>query len=311
MAFNRIIEIRDNNGKWIKMYPFHISSPGLDKLIFKSEEDLTVASNFIIIQALRFGVQVIAFVVMNNHLHVLILAPDYDSAQKYSDGLKQVLSHSLSYRNKEHEHTFLNIDFKPLLIQDDHHLRNTICYIPRNSLDTGIPVEEYSWSSYRAYFRGGKIPESAIRVSDLPKRQVRRILRTDIDLSHTGWYMNRQGMLEPVTTCNWRYAESAFYNDLSFFVRVMGGVRDEEMEQINVTNRYKKLNDRDFFKVASKRSQELFNSSISDLVMEQRIRLLKILYYSYCTTVPQLARCMSLPKEQIAKILRVKYIDKE
>ena len=305
MSFNRIIETTDKFGNRVKMYPFHISSPGLDRLIFKSEGDLSIASNFIIIQALRFGVRVIAFIVMNNHLHVLILAPDYVSAQRYADGLKQVLSHSLSVKNQEHEHTFLNIDFKPLLIHDDYHLRNTICYIPRNSLDTGIKVEDYKWSSYRAYFRGGSIPETSVKVNDLPKRHIRRILRTDMDLSSTGWYIDGQGMLEPVTTCDWRYAEAAFFNDLSFFMRVMGGVKDAGMEQVNVINRYKKLNDKDFYKIISKRSQEMFNASPADLVMEQKIRLIKILYYSYCTTVPQLARCLATPKEQVASILRI------
>ena len=305
MAFNRIIEETGPDGRRRRLFPFHISTPGLDRLVFKTGPDLTTASNFIIIQARRVGVRVVAFIVMNNHLHVLILAPSYEMAMRYAKVLKQTLSHHLSVSHKDENvrNSFLKTDVKPLLIQDDHHLRNTICYIPRNSLDTGIPVEEYKWSSYRAYFRNGNIPTTSMRVGDLPKRVVRRLLRTDMDLSATGWYVDPDGMLEPASTCDWRYAESAFYNDLPFYMRVMGTVNDAEMELVNVTNRHRMLSDKDFMPIVAKRSQELFSTPPSSLLKEQKYRLLKILYYSYCTTIPQLSRCLSLPKPEVSQVL--------
>lgn len=308
MAFSRIIVETDKDGRQTRFFPFHISTPGLDKLVFLSDQDLITASNFIAIQARRSGVKVVAFIVLDNHLHVLILAPDYGTAKLYSDKLKQVLSHYLSVSNKRENvrNTFLEVDVKPLLIKDDYHLRNTICYILRNAMDAGVAVDEYRWSSFRAYFRKGSIPDSSTRVSDLPKRQVRKLLRTDMDLTDTGWYVGNDGMLEPVTTCDWRYAESAFFNEMSFFLRVLGGVNDAEMEQINVTNLNKMLVDKEFRKIVAKRSQEMFNTAPAYLVKEQKYRLIRILYYSYCTTIPQLSRCLDIPKDEVSQILTAK-----
>ena len=72
----------------------------------------------------------------------------------------------------------------------------------------------------------------------------------------------------------------------------------------NYSDEFLSALDKDFHKIVSRRSQELFNASPTDLLLEQKIRLIKILNYSYCTTVSQLARCLAMPKEQIATILK-------
>ncbi len=47
-----------------------------------------------------------------------------------------------------------------------------------------------------------------------------------------------------------------------------------------------------------------FQKKAFELSLEQKTRLVPYLYHSYRTTVPQLARCLRMEKEEVERILR-------
>ncbi|MBO7585461.1 MAG: hypothetical protein J6T09_07310, partial [Bacteroidales bacterium] len=48
-------------------------------------------------------------------------------------------------------------------------------------------------------------------------------------LDDVGWMIDEENRLVPVSICDWQYVESAFGNDQSFFLRMIGGVNTPEM----------------------------------------------------------------------------------
>lgn len=61
-------------------------------------------------------------------------------------------------------------------LEDNHHVRNTICYIIRNSLDLGQMIDRYEWNSFMSLFCDGKIAAGTTAISALSYREKRNLL---------------------------------------------------------------------------------------------------------------------------------------
>lgn len=292
------------NGEEAKTFPFHISTKGQEnRVIFKDEEDLRVVHNFIPICARRSNVIVFMDCELPTHIHAGILARSYKDAEHFGESLKISYSKYHAYKYGRDIMIFRGVDSKPTYLEDNRHLRNTICYIPRNSLDVGIRVEEYPWSGYRALFCGGQIKCSATPLSSLSARESRRIFMTGDKLKDTGWLINKNGLLEPASYCDWKYAEGAFDNDIKFFMKVLGCSDDAQMEQEMVKDRFHRKTASELILEIEKRCLNKYNRPLSMLTDGEKIPLIKSIYFSCCTSVPQLARCFGLKRDFIEWVL--------
>lgn len=99
----------------------------------------------------RFAVQIHAYVLMPNHYHLLLRTRDANLS-------KAIHWLGVSYSvwfNKRHErsgHLFQG-RFKSFLVEDERYLAAMAFYIHGNPLRAGLTtkLDEYPWSSYRAY----------------------------------------------------------------------------------------------------------------------------------------------------------------
>lgn len=133
---------------------YHICTNGNEcPPIMNSEEDFRVATNYLAITSWRLGVVILAYCLMSNHLHVLIVCKDRMTAIRFIRTFKQLYSTYLmnTYGISKQ---FKGIDDSISLITDIRYLRKCIAYILRNPLSANIcrRLEDYRWSSYSCHF---------------------------------------------------------------------------------------------------------------------------------------------------------------
>jgi REP element-mobilizing transposase RayT len=148
--------------QWRIQYPgalYHVLSRGNDHQdIFLSEKDkqsfLEIIGDF----TERFSVEAYAFVLMDNHYH-LLLKTVYPNLSKAMQWLGTTYTRRFNLRNNRSGHLFQG-RFKSILIENDAYLLRLSCYIHRNPLRAGMVqrLADYPWSSYRYYAYKRKPP---------------------------------------------------------------------------------------------------------------------------------------------------------
>ena len=306
MAFQRIVTRTRSDGIAIKMYPFHISLEGMESvLLCRDDEDYDHLQKSYYLAAWKTGSRVIAEIAMSNHGHVAVLASELGAAQQAGEIIKKRHSQYLSW--KFNEKGILNrSDICVKYLDTDGYVRNALAYIPRNTLDACDRVEDYRWSSYRGMFVGGRCPSGLYQVADLSRRERELLFRTHEDLSGVPWILNVDGNIEPASACDYEYMESAFSNDQAFFLKTIGSVNTAEMQQLLVINGRNRQSDPEMLAVISRMADKWYGKSILELSPEQKAHMLPYLYRSYRTTIPQLARCLRMPRDVVAGLAPVR-----
>ena len=307
MAFQRICTKVLPDGTVSKVFPFHVCTKGQeDRVIFRDDDDLKMAHNMIPVCAKRANVIIVMDCVLTTHIHAMVLSGSYDDAKRFIDGYKQSASMVLAKKYGTGKMYFQDVESRPVFLEDNYHVRNTICYIPRNSLNMGIKVDEYRWSSYRVMFCEGKFSARVRNVAEMTGRETRALFKTGDSLKVVPWKVTDDGIIEPASYCDWRYAEEAFNHDISFFMRILGTADDDSMEEILVNKPTIMLSSEELMKEIEVRSIRQFGVGPSLLTMEQKIPLIKTIYHSCKTTAAQIARCFGVQLEKVMLILKKK-----
>jgi len=139
---------------------YHILSRGNErKDIFQDDRDRLSFLKALGEMAERYGVDVFAYVLMDNHYH-LLLRTNHANLSKAMQWL--TLTHTRRFNNRHHRsgHLFQG-RFKSIIVENDAYLMRLSCYIHRNPLRAGIVsrLSDYPWSSYKTYAYGSKAPD--------------------------------------------------------------------------------------------------------------------------------------------------------
>ncbi len=304
MAFVRSIVREMPDGTKRSVYPFHLSMEGLQKaIICRDDEDYDVLVKYIFLCALSKNVIVVTYVVVSNHLHVILLAESGSVALTYGDEVRR--RYSMWFSHKYHERKLYHkrcVDVQ--LLDNDYYLRNAIAYVFRNALDNSSNIEAYPWSGYRAVFSGGRCSVWTRPAKSLSKREREAIFHTNDPLKDTRWLINADGYLEPVSTCDYLYVESVFNNSQAFLMKAIGTVNCAQMELQLIDAPRTRMLDSDFFKHITMLSERWFSKPPSGLSLEQKTRLIPYVYRTTSTSIPQLARSFGLARDKISEIIR-------
>lgn len=290
------------NGELANVAPFHVSTEGQeDRVILRDEDDLRAAHNLIPICAHRANVIVLADCELNTHIHAALLARSEEDAERFILSFKMSLSKHLTrkYGEGSHLRSMKGIESKPLPLLDNRHLRNSLCYIPRNALDVGEKVESYRWSSYRAMFSNGHYQEEVLPMSSLTYRQKRRMFKTDCIPEGTGWMVTRDGVIEPASYCDIEYAQGAFNNEVRFFMKVLGLIDDQQMKQELTGSTRKMTSVQELMSAIEEHCRRTYSKSSIALTFAQKIPIIKKVWHTKHTSVAQMARCFGQTRKEI------------
>jgi hypothetical protein len=292
------------DGSARRVYPFHVSLEGLKKaIICRDEEDYDVMVKYVFLCAMAANVRVVTYVVVSNHLHVILLAENYEHAKACGDEIRRRYAMWFSY--KYHERRLYHdkcVDVQ--WIDTEWYLRNAIAYVFRNALDNGDSVESYPWSGYRALFCRGRCKGWTRPVTSLTKRERETIFHTNDSLLRVPWLIDAEGCLEPVSATDYAYVEEVFNGSQAFLLKTIGTVNMAEMNEKLVDGPRTRLLDGDFFKLITSISDRWFSKPVSALVRTEHARLIPNIYRTTNTSIPQLARGFGISREEVADILR-------
>ncbi|MBT8055253.1 MAG: transposase [Xanthomonadales bacterium] len=126
--------------------------------LFTSDADMAVYANWLGDGALRFQVEVLGWVLMTNHVH-LLLRPRADMAVSrlmQSMGRRYVAFFNYSYARSG---TLFEGRYRSCLVQEDEYFLACLSYIELNPVRAGMVRDpgDYRWSSYRAHAFGAPV----------------------------------------------------------------------------------------------------------------------------------------------------------
>ncbi len=139
---------------------YHILSRGNERRnIFRDNDDRVSFLDILGKMADRFRIEVFAYVLMDNHYH-LLLKTNKPNISKSMQWFGATYTRRYNIKHKRTGHLFQG-RFKNFLIEDDEYLMLLSCYIHRNPLRAGLVsrLVDYPWSSYPVYAYNKKSPE--------------------------------------------------------------------------------------------------------------------------------------------------------
>lgn len=292
-------------GNLIKDNCYHICTNGHDTpILMKDDDDFRTVCNFIAILSWKLKIDIIAFIVMSNHLHTLIICKDRPTAEKFIRLLKQEISTYLMNRYGIHG-CFDGIGHSISLVDSEKYLQNCIAYILRNAICAKVcrRIEDYPWSSYSAYF--SKYNNKNLRsVSSLGVRERRRVLKSRYSLNDTPFLIDENGRIESRSFVRYDIVEKMFHNSGKMFLTYLGRCNDSHMEYELAIKPQIKIDDLGLVDSVEKIVATWFNGrGLAELSTGDKCRMIKNLYFNNKTSIPQLSRILGLPKDLVSKVL--------
>jgi len=131
--------------------PWHIIQRGNNRgACFYAEDDYRYYLQTLTEQAEHYGCAIHAYVLMTNHVHLLLTPSETDSASQL---MKHVGQRYVQYINRTYRRTGTLWEgrFRSCLVQEENYVLTCYRYIELNPVRAGMVKEpsEYPWSSYR------------------------------------------------------------------------------------------------------------------------------------------------------------------
>jgi putative transposase len=147
---------------WIPGAPQHLVVRGNNRqAIFRSDGDRIMFHRCLVETSRRFGVEVHAYVLMTNHVHLLATAPASGAISSVFQALGR---RYVSYFNYLHGRsgTLWEGRFRACIVQTERYLLMCQRYIELNPVRAGVTPkpEDFPWSSHRFYARG--LPDDVV-----------------------------------------------------------------------------------------------------------------------------------------------------
>ncbi len=133
--------------------PLHVTQCGVNRgAIFVDDEDRRHYRRLLRNACQRHAVQVHAFVLMSNHVHLLVTAP---TASVLAQAMRNAGQCYVQHFNARHRRcgTLWQGRFKSCMVDDGRHLLNVIRYIELNPVRAAMVAapQEYRWSSVHTH----------------------------------------------------------------------------------------------------------------------------------------------------------------
>ncbi len=133
---------------------FHVMSQGINKeFIFKDDKDIMVYKR-LIKKYKRELVKIIAYCVMNNHVHILIYADEINNLTKFMHKINTIYAMYYNQKYKRVGYVFRD-RYRSEIIESQYYLKQCIDYIHLNPVKAKLceKPEDYEYSSYNEYIK--------------------------------------------------------------------------------------------------------------------------------------------------------------
>ena len=291
---------------------YHAATKGLEAdLLFASRQQFIAGMNRVALCTLTNpSVIVIAFVLMDNHVH-FILHGTYEDCMAFMAQYKRLTEIWLGNYAPDRKDKIWEYDC--WMIPNREVLAEKICYVLRNPLVAGMGFlpTSYLWGSGPLMFSGGNrqtTEDDIVRTQYGPMRPVgdmtiykqRKKFSTKIQIPKD-WLVSDEGLIYPGSYVNWKVAEQAFGNIYNFMYEISKKNEDkinQEMYGADIS-----LPDVDMLQILSATAQNsLGDANLSLLTVSQRLDLCREVRRSHGADLKQLGRLLHIKPQDLKKI---------
>ena len=270
-------------------------------LWFRDDEDYRVGMNYVAIESIVFGVLVIAFVLMSNHVHFVLYCTE-EEAWAFINGFKADCSRFLALKYGVRDLLRRNQVVVEKVSPEDESFERAVAYVQMNPPSANICLHPsgYPWGTGGTFFDGRAL--KGTRLGDMSKSAVRRRLHSKHTLP-ADWLVGEDGYILPESYVPVELVESIFRTPkrMHFFLQNSSKAKRRQEFQGNDLPSFR---DQVLYAAIPDLCQSLFGRhSVSDLDMEQKTELVRQLRRRFGSDVRQIARVTSLPVEEAARLL--------
>ena len=300
---------------------WHISSDGgYAFALFETEEDFKAAMNRLALLACRSGVIILAFCLMDNHIHFVL----YGLREDCEAFAKEFLNLTAHYNSRKHgdRRGASSIPLSCQSIEDEEYLLNAICYDVRNPPVNGLKYTfyDYPWSSGPLYFRTASgwaaplwkaAPEAwpeetrkffnVKKAGELGTKERRSITGSDQKVPED--WLIFEGVILPSSYIPAETVEKLFKSHRAFNY-FAGRSKEKDMEEVMGVWSSLSLQDTEMRQHRDEEMAALYGTDrIRSLSIRQRIEIGRILRRKYMTSVKQIARVVCIPTEEAGRVI--------
>lgn len=285
---------------------YHLFSDGFrTDVLFEDKPAFIAAMNIIAICFFRCKVSILAFCLMDNHVH-FILYGTLDECLQFRDKFlhKYAIWHSKRYSGKKLE----SIEFDIKHMEDERYILTSIAYVLRNCIAAGFRycAIDYLWSSASLYFRDAESLRNFTtgwqRLSEISVKERNRRLQTQMDLP-SDWLITPDGYIWPGCYIDYKHVERLFKTPKSF-TYFMGQGKEEEINKSLGMEASVQIPDMELREKATIHCLRMFKTTnMRRLDATRRIELAKILRKEYKCSIKQIARIVHLDSQYIKELV--------
>ena len=284
---------------------YHICTNGQDTpLLMRDNDDYRVACVYLALLSWKLKIDVLAYIVMSNHVHILVKCRDRREAEKFIRLYKQKLS--LYLRNK------YGID-KPLhgvsdsitLVDSLKYFQNCVAYILRNALCAKVcaKLEDYPWSSYSAYFNEESL-YGYLGITQWGARERKKTLKSKDVMLDCPYFFSEDGAVINRSFVRYDIVEAVFSNSARSFLYFLGTCNDSRMEYELAIKPQVRVDDVEMINVIEQLVTTRFpGKTLAGLTQANKCSMVKALFFNNKTSIPQLSRILGLSRRVIANLI--------
>jgi len=288
---------------------WHFSTDGNSvDLIFYDEIDFIEGMNRIYIVLQAYDVVILAFVLMDNHVH-FILYGTFEECNRFMHEYVRRLSWHISRRHGDRA-KMAPVNISHQAVEDINYLKTVICYVIKNPPVAGIGYNafDYPWSSGALYFRKKGLWTSPSWVGDdtvssrvLTGREKRKVTKT---VEADGTPVSMVGpLIFPGEYVAYETVERLYRTNKGFHYFFCRS-REETVDARGGMISHLSLPIQEMRQHKNEVCRELFGvDSIKSLTTSERLKLAKALKARYNSSTKQIARLCGLVYEEVKDIL--------
>ncbi len=276
---------------------WHLYTSGKETpIILVERRDYEFAMNAIALAACTCAdVQIIAFAVMDNHIHILASGCDDRLLALFN-----IVKKKIARRYKECRNVLLPDGFSAQLKQvvDLAAMRNTIVYINRNGFvaDSNHTVYSYMWGTGPYYF--GADIHSGYSFGSVAFQIKREMFLGRVPAIPADWEIVC-GHIDPRAYCSIGFGMALFRNAHHYNYMVSKNVEAYRKLALEIGDS-QFLSDAEAFVQINKTLREVFGAvSLPDLSKEQKLVLSRKMHYDFRSSNAQIRRVLGLSQYEI------------
>ena len=268
---------------------------------FRDKRDFKIGMNAVPLIAASAGVIILAFILMSNHIHFVIMGT-YDQVLKFITEYKRHYSHYLAYKYSVTKGLKRNtVDIKRVDMNGES-LERTIAYVQMNPVAANICLNpyDYPWGTGNCFFNVSS--SKGTLVDNLSARTRYAFFRSRMNVPE-GLLLGGDGYILPESYIGKRFVEDIFKSPrrMKYFLDSSSKAKQRLAAGDTDVPAFK---DQTVLPMMQELIRRLFGKgSIKELTPEQTSELLRQMRYRFSSNINQMARLTGLSYEKVVHFL--------